>query len=431
MIPTSDLSLQEWLCLLEQRHEQGIQLGLDRIKTVADRLSLCVFNSKVITVSGTNGKGSTVAALDAIYHAAGFSVGCYTSPHLLVFNERICVNQKPISDADLCTAFAVIEHLRGDILLTYFEMTTLAAFYYFKQYALDVIILEVGMGGRLDATNIVDADLAIITTVDFDHQDYLGHTLEAIAYEKAGILRANRPFIYADYEPPNSVIEWSGVLHAPMICLGVDYSFDFNENTGFVLQDRETVLTLPKPAIQLKAASAAIVASHVLQSELPVSVQALQQAMREVGLLGRQQVVSGDVTVVYDVAHNPQAVFLLAEFIKKLPVQGQVHAVFSGLADKDLRGLITGLRECVDVWYPACLTGNRAASDKVLLAAFNAEKIIVEGCFSHPFAAFSAAREQAHPGDLIVVYGSFLTVSAIMSVENENYQGRCDESCNR
>ena len=413
----SHLSLNEWLYLLENRHQQEIQLGLTRVKAVAERLSLCKPDCVVITVAGTNGKGSTVAALNAIYSAAGYRVGTYTSPHLLVFNERICVNHQPISDEALCAAFAILEQARGDIHLTYFEMTTLAALYYFKQSVLDVVILEVGMGGRLDATNIIDADLAIITTIDLDHQEQLGETIEAIGFEKAGILRANQPFIYADSTPPNSITEHARALTTQMQCLGVDYSFKTTLNKLQVLRKNGETTHLPLPNINKKAAASAVVASDILLDKLCVNNALLALAMQSVVLHGRQQVVRGVVTTVFDVAHNPQSVSLLAEFIKGYQPRGKVHAVFSGLKDKDLCGLISPMYSFVDFWYLATLTGKRAASEAMLLAAFHAETGSIAPCFSHPVMAYRAAMQQADPGDLIVIYGSFLMVSAVMAAK--------------
>ena len=407
-------SLNDWLGLLENRHQDEIQLGLTRVKTVADRLDLCALGACVITVAGTNGKGSTVAGLDAIYNTAGFRVGCYTSPHLLSFNERICVNQTPIMDDALCDAFSVIERVREDIHLTYFEMTTLAALYYFKKSSLDLVILEVGMGGRLDATNIIDASLSIITTVDLDHQDYLGHTIEAIGYEKAGILRANQPFIYADWHPPTSVLKKAGELSTQMQCLGDNYSFNTIGDTLNVVLKSGECISLPCPSIHLNAAAAAVIASDILNVSLPVTHAQLTHAMTTVHLSGRQQVVKSSVTTVFDVAHNPQSVALLADFIHGYAYTGNVHAVFSGLKDKDLCGLIKPMLSCVDFWYLATLQSKRAASKSFLLAAFYAETGSVVDCFSNPLMAYTAAMRKATPGDIIVIYGSFLTVSAVM-----------------
>ena len=413
----SHMSLEAWLDLLENRHVHEIQLGLGRVRDVANRMGLCDLNAPVITVAGTNGKGSTVAALEAIYHAAGFKVGSYTSPHLLMFNERIRVNQVSISDSVLCEAFCLIEKARGEIHLTYFEMTTLAALWHFKQCKLDVVILEVGMGGRLDATNIIDAALAIITTIDLDHQDFLGETIEAIGYEKAGILRENQFFIYADQKPPQSIVEKAHALNTRMFCLGIDYSYQTDDGLLLISNRNDEYLSLVNPAINLKAAAAAVVASQLLHTILPVSWFALNRAMSDVTLPGRLHIVPGDVRVVYDVAHNPQAALLLADFIRRQKGFGKVHAVFSGLKDKDLCGLIKAMCSCVDFWYPAALHSRRAANQPTLLAAFQAATTTVDVFFSSPAAAYFAAMQNAAPGDLIVVYGSFLTVSAVMAIQ--------------
>lgn len=418
-------SLDAWLFYLENQHQQEIQLGLTRVQCVADRLDVCDLGAcVVITVAGTNGKGSTVAALEAIYSAAGFRVGSYTSPHLLTFNERIRINRQPISDQALCNAFAVCEQARDDIYLTYFEMTTLAALYYFKQSSLDVVILEVGMGGRLDATNIIDADLAIITTIDLDHQAFLGETREAIGYEKAGILRPNQLFIYADNNPPASVINYAMALTPHMQCLNQQYSFSTTFDSLHILREQSEPMALPRPGIHLNAAVAAVIASDCLSFKLPVSHAQLCEAMSSVGLLGRKQVIkNGAITTILDVAHNPQAVSSLAEYLTTYPMRGNVHAVFSALQDKDLCGLIRAMGSCVNYWYPATLTGKRAASEQMLLTAFHAENKFVATCFSSPESAYIAAMQQAQPGDLIVVYGSFLTVSAVlaMKTEQENF----------
>lgn len=408
-----DFSLADWLHHLENRYAKEIQLGLTRIHEVAKRLNLLNLNATVFTVAGTNGKGSTVAALEAVYMAAGYQVASYTSPHLIHFNERIRVNNQPISDEKLCKAFAVIEQGRGDTHLTYFEMATLAALWHFKQFKLDVIILEVGVGGRLDATNIIDSDMAIITTVDLDHQDYLGDNIEAIGYEKAGILRANTPFIYADEVPPNSVIEHAKTLGAQQIC----YSFKIVDDNLQILSTVGSVeqINVPLPKINPKAAAAAIVASARLHPILPVSYKHWCDAMQKASILGRQQVLEGAVSTIFDVAHNPQAVSLLADYIKKYQPKGKVHAVFSGLQDKDLRGLIKPMHSYVDFWYPAVLSSKRAASKSLLKAAFEAEHCSIPADFSDPLTAYQVAIKHAIPGDLIVVYGSFLTVSAVMA----------------
>jgi dihydrofolate synthase/folylpolyglutamate synthase len=417
----STFSLPEWLYHLENRYAEEIQLGLTRIHTVAKHLNLLNLDATVISVAGTNGKGSTVAALEAIYAAAGYQVASYTSPHLVNFNERIRVNRQPISDEIICTAFTVIEEARGKIHLTYFEMATLAALWHFKQCRLDVIILEVGVGGRLDATNVIDSDIAIITTVDLDHQDYLGDTKDAIGYEKAGILRANKPFIYADTTPPpESVINQAQLLGAPRLAYSIQCSQDALSITPDGLCSES--ISVPLPKINYKAAAAAIMVSDYLHAILPVSHAHLVGAMKSVSILGRQQLISGIVSTLFDVSHNPQAVTLLADYIKQYPLKGKIRAVFSGLKDKDLHGLIKPMHSSVDFWYPAVLSNKRAASKSLLKTVFQAENCSVVDFFSDPLTAYHAALQDAAPGDLIVVYGSFLTVSAVMAQRIERQQ---------
>ena len=417
MKPYESFSLDDWLYALEYHQHKGIKsidLGLVRVSLVAERLNLCDLGVPVITVTGTNGKGSTVATLESIYCAAGYQVASYTSPHLLQFNERIRVNQTPISDALLVRAFCEIERVRDGVPLTYFETTTLAALWYFKQCALDVVVLEVGIGGRLDATNIIDASLAIITTVAMDHQEYLGTTRDAIGYEKAGILREAIPLVYADFDPPNSIFREASLHQATMYSLGVDYSFEVLEHALRVTLE-EKVMDLPLPEVNSKAAVGALVASYCLRAHLPIGLAAWSKALSSVRIMGRQQVFHGRVTTVYDVAHNPQAVLLLADFIAAYPCRGKVFAVFSGLKDKDLCGLIRPMRALIDGWYPTLLQGARAADASTLLAALHHEGCVAKACFGDPVAAFEAAQQQAKEGDLIVVYGSFLTVSAVLA----------------
>jgi len=428
--PRNKWVLKDWLHNLETRNTQEIQLGLTRIMAIAHTLQLQVPDCKVIIVGGTNGKGSTVTALETIYHTAGYRVGAYTSPHLIQFNERIRVNLIPISDSDLCQAFNILDEARGQTILTYFEMVTLAALWYFKKKNLDIIILEVGLGGRLDATNIIDADLSIITTIDFDHQDYLGTTLEAIAYEKAGILRQGKPFIYADTNPPLAITDVSRRLSAPAYFFANEFAIVEQKDDWSIHYSERQIHYLPKPKIQLKSAAAAKTASHLLQEILPVTDDDLQRAMQLIHIPGRLQLHEDSVSVVYDVAHNPQAARLLAEFIIKFvrnksnaAANGEcsgtvrVHAVFSALKDKDIFGLILPLKDCVDHWYPAQLDNKRAASALFLCSKFRDAEISVDICYNSPLVAFETALNRAEPGDLIVVYGSFFTVNYIMAAK--------------
>nr|WP_181879352.1 bifunctional tetrahydrofolate synthase/dihydrofolate synthase [Legionella donaldsonii] len=415
MKPYSHFNVTEWLAYLENRHLQEIQLGLSRIKQVAEHLDLLNPNAKIITVTGTNGKGSTVASLEAIYLAAGYQVASYSSPHLLAFNERIKVNRQPISAQQLCEAFCVVEEVSNTINthLTYFEVTTLAALWHFKRYCLDLIILEVGLGGRLDATNIIDTDLAIITTIDFDHQTFLGTTKEAIGFEKAGILRANKPLIFADNNPPASVLKQAYALNTPLYLYGRDYNY-LHHADGLQFVRSEQVIDLPQPQLHGNAIAAAIMASICLQTWLPIQRSQLIQGIQSASLMGRGQLVKGRVETLFDVAHNPQAVSNLVKVIKKLSVDRTVHAVFSALKDKDIVGLIAPLVKSVDYWYPALLTGKRAASKEHLTQAFT-NCGIIPSCYRDPLSAYQVACNQAGADDLIVVYGSFITVGNVLS----------------
>ncbi|KTD59217.1 bifunctional tetrahydrofolate synthase/dihydrofolate synthase [Legionella shakespearei] len=416
---SSKWNLDQWLHHLESRHTQEIQLELTRVLEVARNLGVNTPSCKVITVAGTNGKGSTVTALGTLYHQAGYKTASYTSPHLIRFNERIKINLTPVSDDELCHLFSTIEETRGDVILTYFEMATLAALLHFKQQKPDVIILEVGLGGRLDATNIVDADLAIITTIDFDHQDYLGDTLEAIGFEKAGILREGKPFIYADINPPASIVEVANNLNTSAYYFDKDIYVN-DRGTCWDFKFLKTQFDeLPKPSIQLKSASAAIAATILLANELPISQEDIKKAMQSIFIPGRLQLKRGDINVLFDVSHNAQSARLLARTIKSLDGKNTVHAVFSALKDKDLFGLIFPLKDCVDRWYPAQLDNKRASDKELLLSVFRDAETCVELCYNSPLAAFESAVNQAKSGDLIVVYGSFFTVGHVMAAHHK------------
>ncbi len=412
--PQSDWTVPQWLEHLEHRAAEEIQLGLDRITIVAQSLDLKTLTPTVITVAGTNGKGSTVTALETIYRNAGYQVGAYTSPHLLKFNERIRVNGFPISDTELCAAFFEIEMARQNTFLTYFEMATLAALLHFKRCALDVIILEVGLGGRLDATNCIDADLSIITTIDFDHQEYLGNTLEAIAYEKAGILRSGKSFIYADEHPPLSILDVVQKLGVTPYFYNKNYLFQVNDQ-NWTFTSSSFVLELPIPAIHLKSASAAIMASIILNEALPVKREDLILAMKQIYVPARLELQKGDVSILYDVSHNSQSAKLLADTVNRMQWQGRIYAVFSALKDKDILQLILPLKDCVHRWFPAELNNKRAASHHLLQEKFRESQIVVDFCYNSPGAAFEAAYKQAEHGDLILVYGSFYTVSQVLT----------------
>lgn len=421
----ADFTLNQWLHYFENRPQQEIQLGLTRIRTVAERLQLLDPTAVVITVAGTNGKGSTVTMLEAIYTEAGYRVGTYTSPHLLYFNERIRLNKHPVSDESICRAFTNIESIRDSIHLTYFEMATLAALLTFKQSNCDVIILEVGLGGRLDATNIIDADLAIITTIDFDHEAYLGNTLEAIGFEKAGILRQNQRAIYADDNMPRSIAQHAHSLNVSLKCLNQDFSYLLNDTHLNISFASGEGIVLPRPNLHANAVTAGIVAARYLAKELPVNAHSLEFAVKNGYLAGRQQVIYDTICTVLDVSHNPQAVKLLVNRVNALrneKVTGKIHAVFSGLKDKDLCGLISPMCSLVDNWYSAMLDSNRAASLEMLTESFEQAAGEIPHFCQSITEAYTTAKQRAEPDDIIVVYGSFLVVSPII-LDNQTREG--------
>lgn len=420
MMNRSNTSLEQWLYHLEHAHHDEIQLGLSRVKTVANVLGLLKTDAVVITVAGTNGKGSTVTALEAIYHQAGYRVGCYTSPHLLKFNERIRVGLSPIADEVLCALFERIETQRGPIHLTYFEVTTIAALLYFQSEAVDIILLEVGMGGRLDATNILDADVAIITTIDLDHQAYLGDTLDAIGYEKAGILRKNQTVIYSDHHPPQSILEEAARLNTHFYGLGTDYRYQLTSESLFLRLQDDLPMMFPVPKLHPNAAAGALVAVHQLQHRLAVPQEAIDQALMTAQIPGRLQRIARSPLTIVDVAHNPQAVRLLAEVINAHRQPSiQIHAIFSAFKDKDIPEMIRIMSNSVDVWYPAGLQGKRAISAENLLDVFETVVNYRPHWYENPNVALLAAQAQANPQDLIVVFGSFHTVAAVLANEGE------------
>lgn len=417
-------SLDQWLSHLETAHPVGIDMGLARITRVKESLGL-KFACPVITVGGTNGKGSTCAFLESILLAAGYKVACHTSPHLLRFNERARLNGADVSDADLLKAFERVEQARCRLsdppTLTYFEFTTLAIMDIFANASVDAVILEVGMGGRLDAVNIVDADCAIVTSIDLDHMAYLGNTREAIAFEKAGIFRTKAIAICADPMPPTSLINHANAIGADLWLMGKDYSFTGDQQQWGWTGRGKRFSGLGYPALrganQLLNASAVIAALIALHDRLPVSAQDIRNGLALVELPGRFQVLPGRPTVVLDVAHNPHAAATLAESIEAMAYHPYTYAVFGAMADKDIDGVLKPLLNTVDYWYCTDLPTPRAVSASDLakrLRAFNKEALV----FMDPGAAYQAALDKAGEGDRILVFGSFYTVSGVMAYRN-------------
>ncbi len=410
-------NLQQWLDYQQSVHPQAIAMGLDRVAAVARTLGLQRPGKHVITVAGTNGKGSTVAFLEAIARAAGLRVGAFTSPHLLRYNERIRVGGVDASDEALVAAFERIEAARGEIALTYFEFGTLAALLIFEQAGLDLALLEVGLGGRLDAVNIVDADVAVITTVDLDHQEFLGTDREAIGFEKAGILRAGKPCVLAERDPPSSVLQRAYALGAFAIRGHSDYLIDALED-GWRWREPGYQIDLPNPALEAPAqrenAAAAIAALRAL--DLAVSDAAIRKGVRNARVPGRLQRLPGAPEQVLDVAHNPQGARQLGLWLAANP--RPTVAVFSALADKDLLGIVAPVAPHVLAWHLGPITD---AGPRGLSAQALAQRL--EGALDpatlhlHPSlaAALAAAAAQAGPAGRVLVFGSFHTVAEALA----------------
>ena len=414
-------TLADWLTYLETLHPKTIALGLERVAQVKQRLDLQP-DFPVITVGGTNGKGSVCAMLESMLHAAGYRVGCYTSPHLLHYNERVRIAKQQASDAELCASFAQIEQVRGDIPLTYFEFGTLAAMQCFIAHKVDVAILEVGLGGRLDAVNVFDNDCAVIASVDIDHTDYLGDTREQIAFEKAGIFRAGRVAICADDDVPLAMAQHAEKIGAQLWRIGKEFSFTPHQGQWDYRSKIGSRNALPYPALrgafQLNNASAALAALDALKDKLPVSMEAVRRGLVEVSLPGRFQLVPGKPTLILDVAHNPHAARSLAENLASLPPCPHIWAVFAMLKDKDMAGVVSALDPHIDTWLVAGIATPRGASPEKLEQVL--EQCQVRGgikvCKSI-FDALSHAYKAAGENDRIVAFGSFYTVAEAMAAK--------------
>ncbi|WP_326526024.1 bifunctional tetrahydrofolate synthase/dihydrofolate synthase [Dokdonella sp.] len=416
-------TLDGWLSLLEARHGQSIQLGLDRVRAVRDALDLPQ-TCPVFTVGGTNGKGSTCALLEAVLLAAGYRVGLYTSPHLLRYNERVRIDGRDVEDAVLVDAFAEVERARGDIPLTYFEHGTLAAWVAFCRAGLEAIILEVGLGGRLDAVNVFEPDCAIVTSVAMDHMDYLGDNREAIGFEKAGIFRAGRPAICSDPQPPASLLAHAEAIGARLWVSGRDFGFSGDQNQWAFWTaggSRRGGLAYPslRGANQLLNAAAVMAACESVRDILPVPMQAIRQGFMLVELPGRFQVLPGRPSIVLDVAHNPQAAGVLNENLASMGFFPETWAVIGMLADKDVAGVVRLLRDRIDHWLVASLPGPRGLGAEKLAAILR--EVGVSGDIAEhvsPASAYEVAVGRAAEGDRIVVFGSFLTVAEVMAARN-------------
>jgi dihydrofolate synthase / folylpolyglutamate synthase len=421
-------SLNQWLEYLESMHPVAIDMGLDRVATVGARLDLR-FDCPVITVGGTNGKGSTCAMLESMLMQGSYRVGLYTSPHILDFNERARIDGHSVSDTVFCDAFAAVEAVRGDVSLTYFEFTTLAILKLFTDAKLDAVILEVGLGGRLDAVNIIDPDVAIVTSVDLDHQQYLGDTREKIGFEKAGIFRPKHAAICGDPSPPQSLVEHANAIGADLWLFGRDFNYSGDRQQwsygGRAVRRHALAYPSLRGANQLLNASAALAALEVLRDRLPLGAQEIRAGLVLVELPGRFQVLPGRPAVILDVAHNPHAAATLAQNLDQMGFFPYTYAVFGAMSDKDVSGILSHLKDKIDHWYFCDLPLPRAASAESLASALSDAGFVAGKdaggersvqCFGTPAEAYAAARDRVGENDRIIVFGSFLTVAGVMAV---------------
>ncbi|CNI43865.1 bifunctional tetrahydrofolate synthase/dihydrofolate synthase [Yersinia intermedia] len=414
-IPKATSPLAAWLYYLERLHSQPIELGLERVKQVAERLDLLKPAPKVFTVAGTNGKGTTCCTLESILLAAGLRVGVYSSPHLLRYTERVRIQGQELSEAEHSHSFAQIEAGRAGISLTYFEFGTLSALQLFKQAKLDVVILEVGLGGRLDATNIVDSDVAAITSIAIDHTDWLGFDRESIGREKAGVFRAGKPAVVGEPDMPQSIADVAAQLGSQLYrrddawWFSQQAPFDQQRNSWDWQCGNHQWANLPLPNVPLANAATALAVLHY--SGLPLSDEVIRQGLLAASLPGRFQVVSEQPLLILDVAHNPHAARYLTDRLARLPKHGKVRAVVGMLSDKDIGGTLACLSEQVDEWYCAPLEGPRGATAEQLT-----EHLVLSRQFSDVETAWRQAMQDAEPQDVVIVCGSFHTVAHVMAV---------------
>lgn len=418
----SPTTLQDWLSLLETRHSKEIDMGLLRVAAVKNRLNIH-YDCPLIVVGGTNGKGSTCAMLESILLQAGYKVGLYSKPHFLDFNERARINGESVTDDVFIKAFAEVEQQRADVSLTYFEFTTLAICKLLAEAALDVVILEVGLGGRLDAVNVFDGDVAIVTSVDIDHVDYLGDTREKIGFEKAGIFRAGRAAICSDPIPPQTLVAHAERIGADLRLFGRDFNYNGDKQQWNFAGRSQRRNSLGYPSLrganQLLNASAVLAALEVLKQELPVGAQEIRNGLAMVDLPGRFQVMAGRPTVVLDVAHNPHAAATLSQNFDNMGFHAYTYAVFGSMLDKDIDGVIAQIKDKIDHWCLTDLPLPRAATAAQIHVKLLAAGVVTDAehsiqNFASPEAAYAYALKKAGENDRIAVFGSFLTVAGVM-----------------
>ncbi|MGL6071350.1 bifunctional tetrahydrofolate synthase/dihydrofolate synthase [Craterilacuibacter sp.] len=425
MLPNAGSTLNDWLAYLEAAHPITIDMGLARVSAVKAAMDLQPA-FPVVLIGGTNGKGSVAAMLSTILNRAGFKVGTYTSPHITDYNERVAINLVPASDALLIAGFVAVEEARArvGVSLSYFEVGTLAAMHCFMAQRVDIAVLEVGLGGRLDATNAFDADVSVVVSVDIDHQSFLGNDRESIGFEKAGIYRADKPAICADPNPPASLLAHAKAIGAKLAPVGQAYRYQRMDNQWSFHMGERSLHALPVPALrggyQMGNAAAALAVLDVLHARLPVSLGAIKRGLLEVEWPGRFQVLPGRPVTVLDVGHNPHAARALSASLRQLAFAENRYAVFSMLSDKDLDAVVEILRDDIDHWFVAGLDGPRAQSGAVI-----AEKLAAHGLrnvrvFPKVEDAWHSALSHATENDRITVFGSFHTVAAVMAARSKS-----------
>lgn len=417
-------TLRAWLDWQESLHPLAIDLGLERVARVYHALNPKRSKPTTITVAGTNGKGSCIAYLEAIYRAEGYRVGAYSSPHILKYNERIKIDGTPVSDECICETFARIENVRGDTSLSYFEFGTLTALDIFRRADVDIQLLEVGLGGRLDAVNIVDPDIALISSIGIDHVDWLGATREAIGREKAGIFRAATPAIVGDLQPPASVVQTAHDKNATLYCINQDFGYKKQADGWEWFAGKQGITNLPEPSLkgehQYRNASAAILAVKLLSPNLPVADSSIRNGLKNTQLLGRFQLISDKIPLLLDVGHNPEAVKTLVDYLAAHFPNKKIHAIFSMMKDKDISTVLQLMNPVVYDWFFAPLGNPRAVTEPMMRKLF-AECGIRRSHFGFSGfkSAYEAATSQAQSDDLLLVFGSFFLVSDCLN-EFEN-----------
>lgn len=411
-------NLQDWLSYLEQLHPSEIEMGLQRVQTVAERLGLPRLADKIVTVTGTNGKGSTCAFLASLVAQQGLQVGVYSSPHLLDYNERVRINDQNVSDQQLCAAFTAVEQARADISLTYFEMGTLAAFWLFAQADLDVVILEVGLGGRLDAVNIVDADVSVITNIGLDHHDWLGDSRESVAHEKSGIFRSGRPAVCGDLQPPENLLAHAQELQTPLLLRGDDFNLSVAA-TGWSWQgvdgQGQSLSLTDLPLLNLPVENAALALQVYALLDLPWRAADIQRGLSAAYITGRLQKIELNyqgriLQLLLDVAHNPHAAHYLSQRLSAEPFAGRRLAVLGMLDDKDVSGVLDCMQAVVSTWAVAALPTGRSCTAEQLEAELLSRAAQVKS-YKSIGQAIAAQCAQAKAADQIIIFGSFYTVA--------------------